>query len=371
MGWQGDSEAGEPGGRRGGNPLSVMGTLSIPDLPGGSGSAPSSSLSNVSRFTSSDFGAVRDHMCNLFRPHAILPRASMSARGLDSWLFELGQANLGSEMTLTTVSYDREVEIKAPPLDDFFVMQFTLCGRCAVSLGEDEILVEPGKVCVLNPTRPVLQKMSADYRQMAVKIDRSLIEGLLSRELGHELRNALEFELRPTLVQGRAATLARTMSALWNDLQMSESGYATKRVQKRFQETAAALLLTALPHNYSLEFERSGDQAAPYFVRRAEDFMHEQASEDIELDEICAAAGVSLRTLQNGFRRFRDTTPMAYLKSIRLETARKALAQSCQTGASVTEIAFECGFTHLSKFAQDYKQRFGETPSATARRGFI
>jgi len=47
------------------------------------------------------------------------------------------------------------------------------------------------------------------------------------------------------------------------------------------------------------------------------------------------------------------------------------LAAVLMTGAgknlSVTEVALSCGFTHLSKFARDYQDRFGERPSVTLR----
>jgi len=34
---------------------------------------------------------------------------------------------------------------------------------------------------------------------------------------------------------------------------------------------------------------------------------------------------------------------------------------------SITDIAFELGFTHLSRMASAYRAKFGETPSATLR----
>lgn len=58
---------------------------------------------------------------------------------------------------------------------------------------------------------------------------------------------------------------------------------------------------------------------------------------------------------------------MAYLKQCRLDMARKMLLAGSRDGATVTEIAFSCGFSHLSKFAYDYRQCFGELPSETLR----
>ena len=59
---------------------------------------------------------------------------------------------------------------------------------------------------------------------------------------------------------------------------------------------------------------------------------------------------------------------MAYLKAIRLEKAHAALQSGdSKGGADVTKIALDAGFAHLGRFAQAYRLRFGELPSATAR----
>ena len=82
-------------------------------------------------------------------------------------------------------------------------------------------------------------------------------------------------------------------------------------------------------------------------------------------------AGVSTRALQTSFRRFRDTTPMAYLRLIRLELARAELAKAGQQGGSVATVANAFSFGHLGRFARDYYARFGELPSHTLQRGSI
>jgi transcriptional regulator GlxA family with amidase domain len=75
--------------------------------------------------------------------------------------------------------------------------------------------------------------------------------------------------------------------------------------------------------------------------------------------------------LQLAFRRFRDTTPMAQLRALRLERAFSELAKAGQDGGSVTSVANAHGFGSLSRFAADYKARFHESPSDTLRRGAV
>src|SRR4051794_11269016 len=82
-----------------------------------------------------------------------------------------------------------------------------------------------------------------------------------------------------------------------------------------------------------------------------------------DLAEIC---GVAPRTLQKHFQRFLGCTPLAFLRQLRFERARRDLLGGCER-ASVTEIAARCGFSHLGRFATEYYRRYDESPSTTLR----
>jgi transcriptional regulator GlxA family with amidase domain len=95
--------------------------------------------------------------------------------------------------------------------------------------------------------------------------------------------------------------------------------------------------------------------------------MEENVRQAIHLEDLAGVAGVSARALQLAFRRFRETTPMAYLRVLRLELARRELAQAARNGSCVAAVANACGFGHLSRFAAEYKARFNESPAQTLR----
>src|SRR5690606_5536559 len=119
--------------------------------------------------------------------HAIRPKE----RVRDPRRFELDEIPVGSDLVLTRVRYNRAVTIEAPPLDEFFVMQFTLTGTCETRQGRVTTQVRPGQLCVLNATRPIYQDMDSSFGQMAVKISRSLLERQLAAELGRGLPHLL------------------------------------------------------------------------------------------------------------------------------------------------------------------------------------
>lgn len=100
------------------------------------------------------------------------------------------------------------------------------------------------------------------------------------------------------------------------------------------------------------------------------------AREFIERDEevptsvimLCEALGMSRATLQRAFLQMYGVSPLTYLRLRRLNGVRRALraARGTEaTAATVSSIAMHWGFFHLSRFAQDYNQHFGELPSTT------
>lgn len=83
--------------------------------------------------------------------------------------------------------------------------------------------------------------------------------------------------------------------------------------------------------------------------------------------ELCERLQVSRRTVQNSFRNVVETTPLNYLRSVRLNGVRRELMFTHASDLSVGDAAARWGFFHLSHFAADYQELFGELPSQTKR----
>jgi transcriptional regulator GlxA family with amidase domain len=108
--------------------------------------------------------------------------------------------------------------------------------------------------------------------------------------------------------------------------------------------------------------------SGPQTLRRALAFIDEHAAETISLTEIAHAAGLSSRGLQATFRRNLNTTPLAYLRAVRLERAHRDLVEAePEAGPNVAKVAARWGFNHLGRFATAYRRRFKVYPSQTLR----
>jgi AraC-like DNA-binding protein len=83
--------------------------------------------------------------------------------------------------------------------------------------------------------------------------------------------------------------------------------------------------------------------------------------------ELCAAIGVSERTLEACCVEVLGMSPGSYARLRRLNLVRAALKRADPTITRVSELARRYGFSELGRFAVTYRTVFGETPSTTLR----
>lgn len=94
-------------------------------------------------------------------------------------------------------------------------------------------------------------------------------------------------------------------------------------------------------------------------IERARDFLFQNFSQHIGLQQLAEHCCVSVFHFGRIFKSMMNTSPHQYLTELRLNNA-KLLLQSTQR--SVTEIAFQCGFNSLEHFTAAYRNQFKTTP---------
>jgi AraC family transcriptional regulator, ethanolamine operon transcriptional activator len=102
-------------------------------------------------------------------------------------------------------------------------------------------------------------------------------------------------------------------------------------------------------------------------VRRAQDLIHDRLRNPPTILELCEANGASRRTLFYAFNDLLDLSPHEYIKTVRLQAARRMIVDNCDQRC-VQRVARELGFVHEGQFAIDYASAFGEAPSKTQQR---
>ncbi|HZV10385.1 MAG TPA: AraC family transcriptional regulator, partial [Novosphingobium sp.] len=313
-------------------------------------------------FRTHDPDHVRLHMSQVFCRHSLQVRAEPKGFGFSHTETPLRQ------LSFNTTIYDGrdgEVWCDIAPCDNIHLIQFSLAGTAEIRHAGAEVLLRPGEMCALDLSLGAKVRFNADYRHFTIKIPTTALTQLIAQDEG---RNCPPLQFTPHAVPlvGQAAALGNFVSLLCSEMQGPERGLTHSRMIDTTEQMLMRLLLLSLPNNYYDHHQPAAGPAIPYYIRRAEDFMRANLREPVTLDAIIQAAGISSRSLQAGFRRHRQDTPLGYLKKLRLDSAHRALRAG---RGNVTQIALETGFTHLSKFARDYRERFGETPSETLMRG--
>jgi len=108
-------------------------------------------------------------------------------------------------------------------------------------------------------------------------------------------------------------------------------------------------------------------QRAPV-MRWFERVLEAHADRPLYVTEVCAAIGVSERTLRLHCLEHLGMGPHRYLWLRRMNFARRALARADPVATTVTVVATDHGFGELGRFAVAYRKLFGESPSVTLRR---
>jgi AraC-like DNA-binding protein len=317
-------------------------------------------------FASDDPNEVCQHVATVFKPH----RLTLHGRAYDASMHHLHYG----PVSLNKLRYGADVQIDPGSLDDFFLLQIPLNGLAEIQCGSNRFSSSPQLASLVSPSIPLAMRWGTDNVQLCVRFERERLERHLALHLGHGLHAPLEFDPSFNLQTTGGRYFARLLQLLMEEMSAAEPSSGHPLLHQRVAEQYEAGLFNALiygqPHSFTREIERPAPGAAPYFIRRVEDYLREHYVEASSIEDLAIIAGTSVRTLHSGFRQFRETTPMAYLKELRLQRAHGLLlAARGSDGPPITQIALACGFNHLGRFAIDYRKRFGESPSVTARFG--
>jgi len=118
----------------------------------------------------------------------------------------------------------------------------------------------------------------------------------------------------------------------------------------------------------SFDIQEPIEKEKKNIVFEARELLHTSLQEGLNVSEVAHKLGVNIRTLQYHFKKELGITPKQYLQSIKLHAIREELLHSSSKNMTVGEVAFKYHFYHLSHFANEYKQTFGESPSETLQK---
>jgi len=311
------------------------------------------------RLHSRDGDAVRDFLGHKQLEFEVMGRGAAQAP-VDTRINALYMPDASGY--LSYVQYGATVQTRTRPSAGDYRIQFPLEGACETILGRRTYVCAGANAVVTSADGPHSLRLSADCRRVLVVFSRDALARQLAALLGAPLRSELVFQPDLDTTRGAGRSLVEYLELALREFNRPDSALHAPLALKQFEQLFMTTLLLAHRHNYSELLHGRGPTAAPRDVKRAVEYIHAHLDAPITLADLVTAAGVPGRTLREHFRSFKGLPPMAYLRRARLARARADLLGG--DGRSVTEIAQRWGFTHLGRFAAEYRRLYGELPSA-------
>ncbi|WP_028693835.1 helix-turn-helix domain-containing protein [Pseudomonas cremoricolorata] len=209
--------------------------------------------------------------------------------------------------------------------------------------------------------------MPQGMQLLSITFDRELFEQALEQTMAAtELQQLLRQPVIRVSPQRFAQTRRRLLALFADTLAQDELDTLPER-ESALEQTMLSEVLKLMIDPACDKQQRSPSSTRSFIVEKCHRMALAQLLDSPSVMELCQRLQVSRRTLQNSFRAVAETTPLNYLRSVRLNGVRRTLMSTCAAELSIGDAAANWGFYHLSHFAAEYAELFAELPSRTTR----
>lgn len=315
---------------------------------------------DVAQFRSKDVDHARSVLNRFYYPIAVGVPDGAEGFGLDMRMIQVGPLTVGR------LSFAGPVTLTAVDLDAYHVTM-PIRGRVRARHAGHEVMAEPSIGAVFGPSGRIRTLHSARSSQLDIKIERAALDAELAGLLGRPLDGPIDLPPSITLSDGPARSWRRLVRLLHDEAGQPHSLLAHPLIADRMRHAVMTGLLFSVPHRYCDALRAPARPGAPRAVQRAVDAIHDEPERSFTVADLAEIAGVSVRSLQEGFRRHVGCSPMAYLQQARLARVHEELGSADPSLVTVAAVAHRWGFAHLGRFASAYRARFGIPPSTRLR----
>lgn len=264
-------------------------------------------------------------------------------------------------------AYGAEVTIDphCQTLDGYYLVVLPTQGRGLFYFDGHEIEVSADQAYLISPQRRFHFRVSHDYEQVLLRLDRPAIDHAWQRLTGQDEAPDICFDaVLPLFTPAWQALLPMLQwVARCSGLGAGETVQQAALLAQTEMLVASTLLLHQ-PHSMAAQLWPAPPPSAPKAIRQAQRYMLANLGEKIPVAMVASHCGLSVRRLQALFQDECGRTPLQWLREQRLQAVRRALMQP-DSPEKISEIAVRCGFGHLGEFSRAYREAFGETPQQT------
>ncbi len=267
-------------------------------------------------------------------------------------------------ITVGEISFGVDVHLLLDELETAYQVLVPLSGTLRSRHAGVVVHADRSRAAVYRPVGEIELDWSGDCRALSIKVDRAALERELDATLDQRIVSPLQLGAGFALADGPGHTWAALVQLLHTELRAKDGLGAQPRMAARWRDMVISGLALTVEHPYG--DEQTGPRR-PRTVKRALDAMHAEPWRQFTASDLAAVAGVGVRVLQESFRQHVGISPLSYLRQLRLDGVHAELCHGDPWQASIGEVAYRWGFTHLGRFAGAYRTRFGVAPSQTLR----
>jgi AraC-like DNA-binding protein len=322
-------------------------------------------LSRFGVLATGDLEEARDAVTRVYLPHELTP-AGADSGCLGMVLNAIEDKNF----TLGYLTYGAGTQLSMPATENCYHVNLTTAGHTFADRqdGRRARTAARASGVVLRPDQLNRVRWTPDAEQLILKIPRVALEGHLTDLLGRPVRSVVDFDFQFDLTGPRGQSLLASVEFLAAELDRPGGLAEMPLAREQLEAYVMTQLLTAVPHPYTDELAAPADPARLGRLRPVVEYIENNADLPLSPTELARVGCMSVRTLHASFQQTFGESPMAYLRRVRLDHVRAELASGRDPGVRVTDVAMRWGFFHPSRFASQYRERYGELPSETVRR---
>ena len=232
---------------------------------------------------------------------------------------------------------------------EVFLINLQISGTGAFEQNGRQVVLRPGDFTCSDSTRPCEMHYSGDFEQLVFYMPRPMV----TQTMGGTERLTARAILGESPIGSIVSPFLRQMAEQIDKVQPATA--------TRLADIGLSLVMAALGELAGGDHE-PGRWSRIALRERANQIIDAHAGDpELNPSVVAAALGISLRYLQDIFRDG-DTTPSDWIWARRLEKSRRDLCAPSHAAASISQIAFACGFSDLAHFSRRFKAAYGLSP---------
>ncbi|MCY0963990.1 AraC family transcriptional regulator [Parathalassolituus penaei] len=287
---------------------------------------------------------------------------NLQTRRLHSQAMNIECHALG-DLSIARILFRQSASMTSRSSADACYLQLVVSGHCLTNVEQQLQELSSGDSLMLNPGSQRYSSYPAGCELVVVRIPRSsLLQAAI--EFGFSrTRQEIRFCSEP-LSREQAGSLFHLLQAIMVQLPQSIAGNAGDY----YDRLLSLAILRAFPTNIPVSQSNNslGRPSAHPHIETIRSHVLRRITDDFDIEQLAGLCHVSTKTLYNIFNRELGITPANYIRGIKLEAVHQELSNAKDI-RNVTEVAIRYGFTNLSRFSNQYREMFGELPSATLK----